>query len=739
MVAPLRTTSISIPGFYGMNTTDSGTTLDSGFARIAENCVIEEGGRLGARLGWGYYSQTDDENPAQIDLKGLHRFVDIDGQEFFGCWSDNKFYVDSEGTLTEVLVNKHTLETGSVTSSSTTATVAHVNHGYTTGESVTISGADQAEYNGTYNITVTDQDSFTYTFAGSATTPATGTIVTSLNLSTNGDWQAATLNDAAYLFQRNQDPLFFSPTLGILNKIKNATNETTVTITNSGTVATVTHTAHGLSTGAEVTISGANEPEYNGTWTVTVTGANTYTYTMDSSPSGDATGTITAYWSKGDPYKANTVLAAYGRLWTADTASNKTTVWWSDLLDGTQWDSGTGTVGSLDISGILVNGNDEIVALGAHNGRLIIFCKHNIIIMDDQSAGKRYLDPADMSLIEVIEGIGCIARDSVQNTGVDILFLSESGVRSLGRTIQEKSQPMRDISRNIRDPLIKQVKRADQNKIKSTYSEHFAFYLLAVPEDGIVWCFDTRQAMPDGSAKVTRWNSLTHTDWLAFENKVYMSSPYGISEYKNRRDDGESYDLQYYTPYFNFDMQNIVKIAKHVAVTAYSTYKQKLRLKLNTDYDLNSQRPITIELNSGKIYEYNIIDSDSDTFAEWGLTTTAISGSQGVSTLTDHNGIHYTVDFSTTEDATYDTELKVWLDADTYYYTTDDGTRTRVSLYVPHGDFSAEYGGNDSVDNVKVPVGGSGFVIQLGFESTIDGGFVSIQQVDLYVKQGRLR
>jgi hypothetical protein len=586
MVAPLRTASISIPGFYGMNTTDSGVTLDSGYARIAENCVIEEGGRLGARLGWEYVAQT--ATPATpVNLKGMHRFVDIDGAEYFGAWSDTAFYIKSGGDL----------------------------------------------------------DSVTYT-----NTPGTNTL-------TDGNWQAATLNDAAFLFQRGYEPIYFNPTTGVLD---------------------------------DITTQG-----------------------------------------KGTPPQANTVLSAYGRLWVADTPTNKTTVYWSNLLDGAEWRSGTGTVGSLDISGILVYGNDEIVGLGAHNGRLIIFCKNNIIIMDDQDAGKQYLDPADMALVEVINGVGCIARDSIVNTGTDILFLSESGVRSLGRTIQEKSQPMRDISRNVRDLLVTQVSRADKNEIKACYSESNGFYLLAIPEDGVVWCFDTRIALQNGSAKVTRWNSLTHTDWIAFDGTIYMSSTYGIAEYKSRRDNGESYQLQYFTPFFNFGMQNIVKVAKQVAITAYSSYKQKVGIKVNTDYKQDSLRPIIIELNDTLAHEYNI--------AEWGLTTTAIAGSQAADTVTDHNGIHYTVDFSTTQDDTYDTELKAWLDTDTYYYTTDDGTRTRVSLYVPEADFDAEYGGGDAVENVKVSVGGSGFVIQLGFESTIDGGFVSIQQVDLFVKQGRLR
>ena len=65
-----------------------------------------------------------------------------------------------------------------------------------------------------------------------------------------------------------------------------------VTITNSGTVATVSHTGHGLSTNDKVDIKGANENEYNGVKQITVTGVDAYTYTTAGSPSSPATGTI---------------------------------------------------------------------------------------------------------------------------------------------------------------------------------------------------------------------------------------------------------------------------------------------------------------------------------------------------------------------------------------------------------------------------------------------------------------
>lgn len=65
----------------------------------------------------------------------------------------------------------------SITRSSTTATVTTTAaHGYATGNRITIAGADQAAYNGTFEITVTGGSTYTFTVSGSPTTPATGTI-----------------------------------------------------------------------------------------------------------------------------------------------------------------------------------------------------------------------------------------------------------------------------------------------------------------------------------------------------------------------------------------------------------------------------------------------------------------------------------------------------------------------------------------------------------------------------------
>jgi hypothetical protein len=69
-----------------------------------------------------------------------------------------------------------------------------------------------------------------------------------------------------------------------------STAATISTITHVGTTATVTTvTAHGLITGNEIVVSGATPSDYNGSYVITKTGANTFTYTMATTPATNAT------------------------------------------------------------------------------------------------------------------------------------------------------------------------------------------------------------------------------------------------------------------------------------------------------------------------------------------------------------------------------------------------------------------------------------------------------------------
>jgi hypothetical protein len=156
----------------------------------------------------------------------------------------------------------------------------------------------------------------------------------------------------------------------------------------------------------------------------------------------------------------------------------------------------------------LPNNADTIVALAAHNDFLVIFCKNNIVLY----SGAANPIGVAFQLNDVIAGVGCVARDSVQLTGNDLIFLSDTGIRSLGRVIQEKSLPMRDLTKNVRDDLLKDITEEITNSgnlddVVSVYSELNAFYLLSFPSTSTVYVLDMRQPLEDGSARVTLWFS----------------------------------------------------------------------------------------------------------------------------------------------------------------------------------------------------------------------------------------
>lgn len=66
-----------------------------------------------------------------------------------------------------------------------------------------------------------------------------------------------------------------------------------VSITRSGSTASVSHTAHGMLNNQKVWIQGANETEYNGIFTISNVTTNAYDYTVTGTPATPATGTIT--------------------------------------------------------------------------------------------------------------------------------------------------------------------------------------------------------------------------------------------------------------------------------------------------------------------------------------------------------------------------------------------------------------------------------------------------------------
>jgi hypothetical protein len=315
--------------------------------------------------------------------------------------------------------------------------------------------------------------------------------------------------------------------------------------------------------------------------------------------------------STGTPPYGNEVLAAYGRLWVADVTGNKHTVYWSDTLNGHHWTGGT--TGSLDVTTVWPTGFDEITALAAHNGFLIIFGKKSILVYSGASS------PASMTLTDTVEGVGCIARDSVQHTGTDILFLSETGVRSFGRTIQEKSMPMRDISKNVRTDLLSLIP-LQTNPIKSLYSADEAFYLLTLPDSNTVYCFDMRTALPDGSQRATTWSGMYPLALTVLEDgSIYIGLSSGVVKYDSYTDGTLKYEMRYFSNPLDFGNTSNLKFLKKFNLTIIDGRNTPTTLNWGYDYTQN--------------YTKQVFTFDSSNPAEYGVTEYNTTGEYTASVL----------------------------------------------------------------------------------------------------------
>ncbi len=127
----------------------------------------------------------------------------------------------------------------------------------------------------------------------------------------------------------------------------------TVTIINSGTTATVTHSNHGLLTGDKVLIKNASHYQNNGVFTIAKINNNSYSYVMSSAPGSNPTGTIlcTGVVLEGTT-NVNGILSI-----TRDINSSQSVIGWARKSSGAPYYK------SSIISGIVSASSDTILSV----------------------------------------------------------------------------------------------------------------------------------------------------------------------------------------------------------------------------------------------------------------------------------------------------------------------------------------------------------------------------------------
>lgn len=207
--------------------------------------------------------------------------------------------------------------------------------------------------------------------------------------------------------------------------------------------------------------------------------------------------------------------AAYGRIWVSGVGGNNQRIYYSNLENPVVWydgravpDDSQNTAGIIDVSQYWPNGVDRIQGIIAHNNMLVVFGRNSILLYGNPQG-----DPAAVGgifLQDAIEGLGLVNRDALCSTGADVLFVDDTGVRSLGRSIQEQSSPIGDLTLNVRKDIIASILTSlDKTDITLSYWPQESLVVCNFAGEAECYVLDQRRPSSSGGARITTWSSVS--------------------------------------------------------------------------------------------------------------------------------------------------------------------------------------------------------------------------------------
>jgi hypothetical protein len=238
----------------------------------------------------------------------------------------------------------------------------------------------------------------------------------------------AQFNDKMYMAESNGPIYFFDGA---------STGGTGITTRQGGKVRAITVTTAGTGyTSATAVVTG---PDWGGTLPTLITtvaggavtgvtvveGGSGYSTAPTVTIIGDGAGATATATASPPPLNLRLLINTGNRLFAVGSGSNRNTLYASDILDASVWDSANSIVVNAD-------DGDEITAIVQYyQNRIMVFKKRRIF---------QVTIPPDMTsaadwIVELISNnTGCVAEQSAVQVNSDIFFLSDDGIRSLVRS-----------------------------------------------------------------------------------------------------------------------------------------------------------------------------------------------------------------------------------------------------------------------------------------------------------------
>lgn len=544
----LRAKVIQYPGSHGLNTIE--TTLVSEatrFGAVVTNGVVDSAGRLTSRQD--FVLQTSGFSNT---IKSLYTHQNIDATETVFSGAAGNLYTGIT-TLTQRTtggVGSQVVDFGGTKSN---ATATNLTSNTTYGLLISINGGANQQ------ITVSGSNATTF-----------ATLITEINTDISGGGSCALVGGNLKFFSASNGvgsaiALTNSAGTASVALLSALSNFTAIRVADAGTVTADNWQFASISQRVFAAQKGRQMRVFNET-----------TFEEES--------IVGQPWSN----SVNCVIAAYGRLWAADDELGgvRSKIYWSNLLDGKTWNSGD--AGSLDLTNAWPKGQDSIIGIAAAFNRLFIFGRKSILMYALPASN----NPASMTLEDVVENLGCVARDSIYGTDTGVYFLSDNGIYRFDRLLHTTSllsAPQGSVLYN--DLVLGQIAAETAANIRAGYYPKEGYYTLSFPTSNVTFCVHTRKLVPEVNRPVaTRWTN-TGRPFFAFTysgntGDWYSGGVNGIHKYSGYTPDGASnaYTLTWTGQYHPFEDESRLKHAKSVSLVLKAASGQTGTFEYNVDY-----------------------------------------------------------------------------------------------------------------------------------------------------------
>lgn len=578
MSSQLKSLVIRAPGMYGLNF--EGETYQEApvFAEVANNISYDSSGRIANRKGFnrlttesnalGYASLGSDPLTSETTAGKTGRvtvvhsthgratgdFVTISGATAVGGVTAAQLNIRAK--ITKVSANSYTYYTTGTASSAVAGG----------GSNVKVKFEPKVEKLFMYNYSggemligvVNQQGSYKLYESASPYTSFTDRTA-SLSFSST-DFQFQNFNDKCIGALAGSTMLSKSGA-GNFAAIAAAQKVYTVATTSVNTDRdTVTLGTHSLEVGDEVKYADAGGTTLAGLTDATVyyvipidvftiklatTRANAVAGTaINLTGTGNNSQTFTETVAAGTVPTGGIVHSAFGRLWAqkSNSGTNQNVIAYCALKDETNWGYIQG--GEVDVLGTFTaiqDGYDELVAISSFDRYLVAFLRNSIVVYHNAD------DPINLGISQIISGVGCVAKGSIQQIGDDVYFLSATGVRSLRQTIHtgDKAE-LQEISTLVRTTLLADTIATPSTlyKIDSHYDPEEGQYWLKSPS-GAIWVFDMHSLTSEMPIRITKYTDTLWDSFAYHEGESYIGACGMIGKYSGYYDDAPNDNTKY--------------------------------------------------------------------------------------------------------------------------------------------------------------------------------------------------